>query len=108
MPWDETLAQNLRGDLRALEIREQKMFGGLAFLHRGHMVCGIHRGGAMFRVGKANEPAALGVAGASRMQMGEREMPGMITASAPAMEDPQARGALIALALDCVTKLPPK
>ncbi|HEX9859375.1 MAG TPA: TfoX/Sxy family protein, partial [Paracoccaceae bacterium] len=65
MAWDEGLAQLLRDDLAADPaggaVTEKKMFGGLAFLLHGHMVCGIHKGGAMFRVGKPNEAAALAV-----------------------------------------------
>ena len=38
-------------------IRAQKMFGGIGFMRRGHMLCGAMSekmgGGAMFRVGEA-------------------------------------------------------
>jgi hypothetical protein len=52
MAYDLGLAQLLRDDLVGEKISEKKMFGGLAFLLNGHMVCGLHKGGAMFRVGK--------------------------------------------------------
>jgi hypothetical protein len=108
MPWDEGLAQLLRDDLTAETFTEQKMFGGLAFLLNGHMVCGIHKGGAMFRVGKPNQTAALTVPGASQMQMNGRPMPGMITCSDDASADDRRRGQLMSLALGFVKSLPPK
>jgi len=52
MAYDEGLAQIMRDDLcDVIGISEKKMFGGLAFMYASHMVCGIHKDGAMFRVG---------------------------------------------------------
>ncbi len=53
MAYDEGAAALLRDELVGTgEVREQKMFGGLCFMVNGHMVCGVHKGGGMFRVGK--------------------------------------------------------
>jgi hypothetical protein len=108
MAWDEGLAQLMRDDLAGEPIAEKKMFGGLAFLRGGHMICGIHRGGAMFRVGKPNEAAALGIPGTSAMMFTGRPMPGMVAASADLMADDARRGRLMALAAGFVRGLPPK
>ena len=108
MPWDEGLAQLLRDDLAAEAVTEKKMFGGLAFLLNGHMVCGIHKGGAMFRVGKPNEAAALAVPGASPMMFTGRPMSGMVDCSDDACADDARRGRLMALSLSFVQALPPK
>ena len=44
MAYDEGLAQVFRDDLvRKRSITEKKMFGGLCFMHRGHMLCGVHK-----------------------------------------------------------------
>ncbi|OYX41826.1 MAG: hypothetical protein B7Z02_14570 [Rhodobacterales bacterium 32-67-9] len=108
MPWDEGLAQVLRDDLAHLPVTEKKMFGGLAFLLNGHMVCGVHRGGTMFRVGTENEAAALAVPGASVTMMGARPMRSMIGLSDEAAADDARRGRLMAMALAVVRALPPK
>jgi hypothetical protein len=108
MACDEGLAQLMRDDLAAEPVREKKMFGGLAFLLNGHMVCGIHRGGAMFRVGKPNEAAALAVPGVTPMMFTGRPMSGMVDCSDEACADDARRGALMALALGFVRALPPK
>jgi hypothetical protein len=108
MAWDEGLAQVLRDDLAGEAVAEKKMFGGLAFLRGGHMVCGIHRGGVMVRVGKPNEAAALAVAGVARMEMNGRPMPGMVTLTDDTAADDARRGAVIGMALGFVRALPPK
>ena len=59
MAYDEGLAELLRGDVAELgAIAEKKMFGGLCFMLNGNMLCGVHKGGAMFRVGKDNAAEA--------------------------------------------------
>ncbi len=63
MPYDPGLAQLFRDDLAHLPLTEKKMFGGLCFMVHGHMVGGVHKGGAMVRVGKPNEAAALAMPG---------------------------------------------
>jgi hypothetical protein len=108
MAWDDALAAMLRAELAAEPVSEKKMFGGLAFLRHGHMVCGIHRGGAAFRVGKPQETAACAMEGVSPIEMAGRPMPGMVAADADAMADPGRRSALMALALGFVKTLPPK
>ena len=108
MAWDEGLAQLMRDDLADVPVTERKMFGGLAFLLNGHMVCGIHRGGAMFRVGKPNEAAALAVPGASPMMFTGKPMSGMIDLSDDATADDTRRARVMALALGFVRALPPK
>jgi hypothetical protein len=62
MPFDERLADRIRaltGDRS--DIAERKMFGGLAFLLRGHMCCGIVGAGMVYVA-----PAGVRTAGALR------------------------------------------
>jgi hypothetical protein len=108
MAWDLGLAQLMRDDLAGQGAVEKKMFGGLAFMLGGHMVCGIHKGGAMFRVGKPNEAAALAVPGARPMMFTGKPMAGMVDCSDEACADDARRGQLMALALGFVRGLPPK
>ena len=98
----------MRDDLAGERVAEKKMFGGLAFLLNGHMVCGIHKGGAMFRVGKLNETLALSVPGASPMMFTGRAMAGMIDLSDEATADDVRRARVMELALSFVKALPPK
>ena len=109
MAYDEGLAQLMRDDLCDLDgLTEKKMFGGICFLLHGNMVCGVHSGGGMFRVGKANEAAALAVDGAGDMMFTGKKMGGMVDVDDDALEDDDRRGRLMALAVGYAASLPPK
>ena len=56
MAYDESLGQRIREALAGdPAINEKKMFGGIAFLHRGLMFVGISDAAVMAPVGKANQ-----------------------------------------------------
>ncbi|UWQ09148.1 TfoX/Sxy family protein [Aliiroseovarius crassostreae] len=64
MAYDMETYEILARDLIGLpDISEKKMFGGVAFLLAGNMLCGVHKNGAMYRVGKDNEGLALALDG---------------------------------------------
>ncbi|MDJ1016054.1 MAG: TfoX/Sxy family protein [Paracoccaceae bacterium] len=109
MAYDEGLAEIMRGDLEGLGgVEEKRMFGGLCFMLDGNMLCGVHQGGGMFRVGKEREARALEIDGAGPMTFTGRKMGGMIDASDEAIADDARRDVLMALALENVRSLPPK
>ncbi|MCG6902758.1 MAG: TfoX/Sxy family protein [Rhodobacter sp.] len=109
MAYDEGLAELLRGDLADIAgIDEKRMFGGLAFMLNGNMLCGVHKGGGMFRVGKDNAAGALTIEGARPMQFTGRKMGGMIDLTEQAMADDARRGRCMALAMDFVAPMPAK
>lgn len=52
MAYDETLAQRIRDSLdRVPGLVEKKMFGGVGFMVRGNMACGVHKDMLMVRIG---------------------------------------------------------
>jgi TfoX/Sxy family transcriptional regulator of competence genes len=51
----------IREELGDRAVAERKMFGGLCLMVNGHMMAGVHAGGAMVRVGKPNEDAAYAI-----------------------------------------------
>lgn len=109
MAYDEGLAQLMREDFEGVDgITEKKMFGGLCFLYHGHMVCGVHKGGGMFRPGKSREAAALAIEGAAPLSFTGRPMGGMIDASEAAIADDDKRAVWIELSLTNAKSLPPK
>jgi TfoX/Sxy family transcriptional regulator of competence genes len=60
MPYDQNLAKRIR---TALEVHpglvEKKMFGGVGFMLRGNMACGVQGDDLIVRVGVENNDAAL-------------------------------------------------
>ena len=109
MAYDEGLAAMMRDDLADQPgITEKKMFGGLCFLMNGNMVCGVHSGGGMFRVGKAREAEARAIPGAGELTFTGRPMGGMIEVDDEALGDDERRLQWIALAVTNAANLPAK
>ena len=109
MAYDEGLAATLRAALADRSgIGERKMFGGLCIMLHGNMLCGTYRDRGMYRVGKANEAAALALPHVRPMAMTGRPMPGIVEADREAIEDRELRDRLLGLALGFVETLPPK
>lgn len=60
MAYDEFLAARVRGALAPRnDIDERRMFGGLAFLMRGNMCCGVVGDTLVLRLGNEDAAAAL-------------------------------------------------
>lgn len=108
MAYDPGLAELMREALRGLAISEKKMFGGICFMLNGHMLCGIHKNGAMFRVGKANEATARAMPGVKEMTFTGRPMPGMVDTGDEIATHEDLLVRLITLARGFVETLPPK
>ena len=109
MAYDEGLTELMRGDLADVQgICEKKMFGGIAFMLNGNMVCGVHTHGGMYRVGKDRETAARAIDGAGAMDFTGRPMGGMINVTDEAMADDTRRTQWTKMALANALCLPPK
>ena len=93
---------------RTEDLSERKMFGGLCYMLSGNMLCGVHKHGMMYRVGKANADQALALEGAQPMAFTKRPMGGMIELYEDDIDREDTRAGLLALALDFVDALPAK
>jgi hypothetical protein len=79
MAYDEKLAALVRSALAARKVfEERRMFGGLAFLVRGSMCCGIDGSDLMVRVGHERHEAALATPHAREMDFTGRPSRGMV------------------------------
>ncbi len=109
MAYDEGHAAILRDLTAGLNgITEKKMFGGLCFLQNGNMLCGVHKDGGMFRVGKENEAAALAIPGVDPMSFTGRKMGGLVDVNEDAFGNEDALNRLLELSQTFVGKMPPK
>lgn len=105
---NEVLATRLRAVLKGKRgVAEKKMFGGLCFLLRGNMLCGTGKADFMFRVGKAQDAAALKRAGARPMDITGRVMQGFVWVD-PSKCDARSLKAWLAMAQRYVGALPAK
>ncbi len=75
MAYDEILADRVRALMAGRSgVREQKMFGGLAFMLNGNMACGIMGSDLIVRVGKENFDDAIALPHARVFDMTGRPM----------------------------------
>lgn len=105
---NEALAARLRQALAGRRgITEKKMFGGVCFLLRGNMLCGMGEDKFMFRVGRDQDAAALKRPGAKPMDFTGRPMQGFVWVD-PGQCDARALKTWIAMADAYVGALPAK
>jgi len=84
MAFDEAVAQRVRRALaRYKEVTERKMFGGLVFLLRGHMCCGVLRDELFLRLGPDGAADALKEPHTRPMDFTGRPMVGMVYVAPP-------------------------
>ena len=102
---EELLAENLAG-VRGLS--KKPMFGGMAWLRHGNLLCGASDRGMMVRLGKNRDSWALRIAGVETMMIRDRPMSGWLIAAASVYADDALRKKLLEAALDYNQSLPPK
>ena len=89
-------------------VREQKMFGGLAFMVDGNMACGILRGELIIRVGKENLGDALCLPHARIFNMTGRPMRSFVYVAAEGIATDEGLQEWASRGIDYAGSLPPK
>jgi TfoX N-terminal domain len=84
------------------------MFGGMAWLVHGNLLCGARKDSLLVRLGKDRDAWALEQSGIELMVMQGRRMSGWVRAKAEAYGNDSLRGKLIAAALEFSSTLPKK
>ena len=107
MAYDEGVAQRVREALiDQSDVVEKKMFGGLAFMVRGHMCCGVVGGELMVRVGPEGYEGALSQKHARQMDFTGKPMKGFVYVAPAGFEDDGDLKSWVDRALGFVTSLP--
>ena len=108
MAYDERLAERVRGVLPDPgAVREQKMFGGLAFMVGGHMFCGVLKDELMLRLGPDGAEQALARPHVRPMDFTGRPMKSMVLIGRDGLKGAALRR-WVDNALAFVHDLPPK
>lgn len=109
MAYDERFAARVRRRLIDQPgFSERKMFGGLCFLLRGHMCCGVTGEDLMLRVHPDDYDATLGRPGARPMDFTGRPLRGMVYVAADALTSSRTLQRWIDQATAFAGSLPPK
>lgn len=109
MAYDEGLAERIRERLGADPgVTEKRMFGGIAFMHRGNMAVGVSGEDLMVRVGPDATDAALARPGTRVFDMTGRPMRGWILVAGTAVAEDQVLTEWIEEGRAFAATLPPK
>ena len=109
MAYDEKLAERTRAVLDSRDdVVEKKMFGGLAFLVRGHMCVGIVDRELMVRVGPDAYESALATPHARPMDFTGRPLRGMVYVGTAGLRTDAGLRAWVERGLRFVSALAPK
>jgi hypothetical protein len=107
--YDEGLAERIRGVLEGrTPFREQRMFGGIAFMVRGHMTVGILKDELMVRTGPDGQDDALSQPHARTMDFTGRPMKGLVFVSAEGVDREEDLERWVDRALAFTRSLPAK
>jgi TfoX/Sxy family transcriptional regulator of competence genes len=109
MAYDETLAARIRQALAPRpDIDERKMFGGLAFMLRGNMCCGVAGERLMLRLGNEGAAAALREPHTRPMDFTGKPLKSMVYVDPEGIASPEDLNRWVNRAADFAAALPPK
>jgi TfoX/Sxy family transcriptional regulator of competence genes len=110
MAYDEDLADRLRVALQHVDaVIEKRMFGGHAFLVRGHMaVAASGQGGLLLRCAPERTESLLREPEVGRFEMRGKEMDGWLRVDAAAVSSDAELAEWVAVGVDYTSGLPPK
>ena len=109
MAYDEELAERVRRALAGRKgLSEKKMFGGIAYMLRGNMCCGIVKDQLMVRVGPERHAEALAQPHARPMDFTGRPMRGMVYVTPEGCRTDEALKRWVEQGLNFAATLPAK
>jgi len=109
MAHDEGLAQRIRERLDGRpDVVEKRMFGGVCFLLRGNMSCGVYKDKLIVRVGPEAHEAALSREHVSPFDITGRPMKGWIMVEPPGSAEDDTLERWISQGLGFAGTLPAK
>ena len=109
MAYDEGLAQRMREILADVpDLDEKKMFGGIGYMVRGNMACGVHGDALIVRVGTDRYEEALSVPHTSPFDLTGRPMKGWIWVSSDGVQSDDELEAWMQQGVDFTLSLPAK
>jgi TfoX/Sxy family transcriptional regulator of competence genes len=108
MAYDTHLAERIRWLLVDDGVSEREMFGGIAFMLRGNMVCGVSHDTLMLRLGPELAAEAVQEPHVRPMDFTGKPMRSMVLVEGPGIESDDQLAGWIERARAFVGTLPPK
>ena len=109
MAYDEGLAQRIREVLGEQPgLVEKKMFGGIGFMVRGNMACGVNKDALIVRVGSEKHEEALARPHTRPFDITGRPMKGWVMVVSDGYESDESLEDWVQQGLDFALSLPTK
>jgi TfoX/Sxy family transcriptional regulator of competence genes len=109
MAYDEDLASRIRRALAGRRgVSEKRMFGGLSFLVRGHMICGVVGQTLMVRVGPGAYERMLARPHVREMDFTGRPLRGMVYVDGAGVRTAKQLATWVERGIAFAGSLPPK
>jgi len=109
MAFDEAVTERVRGALgNTPDVVEKRIFGGIAFMLRGNMCCGVIGDRLMLRVGPDGYKKALSRPHAGAMDFTGRPMKGLVYVAPAGFASPRDLKTWIERAMEFALSLPAK
>jgi hypothetical protein len=109
MAFDEVLAGRTKEALKGQPtLVQKKMFGGIAFMVRGHMCCGVAGNDLMARIGTGEYEAMLKKSHVREMDFTGKPLRGFIYVDQAGLKTERQLRYWVTKSLDFVLTLPPK
>ena len=109
MAYDEGLAQRIREALGELpHLVEKKMFGGIGFMVRGNMACGVNKDALIVRVGPGHYKEAMQQPHTRPFDITGQPMKGWVMVGPEGYESDDELAAWVQQGVDFALTLPPK
>ena len=109
MAYDESLARRIQGIMVGLPgYIERKMFGGVGYMLRGNMACGVNGDDLIVRVGPQGYEEALAQPHTKEFDMTGRPMKGWVVVTADGVESDDQFEAWVQQGVGFALSLPPK
>lgn len=109
MAYDLELAGRIRQILPDRQyLTEKKMFGGVGYMLRGNMACGVHGSRLIVRLGAEQNATALEQAYTSPFALTGRPMVGWIMVEPEGCTTPEDLKRWVQVGVDYALSLPPK
>jgi len=109
MPYDDAVVERVRSVLKRRKgISERKMFGGMAFMLNGNMVCGVNKKDLVLRLGEERAAQALKEPNTREMDFTGKVLKSMVYVSPAGYKSDDQLKAWVKRAFDFAKTLPAK
>lgn len=108
MPYILKLAERIRSELDGIPVVEKKMFGGVGFLLKGNLACGVNKNDVIVRVDPEKHLGLLKKPHARPFDMTGRPMKGWLLIEAEGVKTDKQLSAWIKEGVEFASTLPAK